>query len=276
MGAERERPILFRWNQLSVQPIRKNASFSGENLLGRVVHRFDDSSELQAQVYFDRTDRNDITARQNVETYDFHSQYRTRLSPSNEITLGASYRFVEDAIRGQQVLHFDPVSQNIRTPGAFIQDEIELLPSELKFTVGTKYEHNEFVGSVWQPDARLIWQPNERNSFWTAYSRAARTPALADNGIDFPAAVIPGEIPAVITITGNRHVGSEMLNAYQIGYRFDYSNFLTFDIATFYDRYTDIITLEAGEPSLDPSGRYATVPLSTSNLGKQILPAGNS
>jgi iron complex outermembrane recepter protein len=57
-------------------------------------------------------------------------------------------------------------------------------------TLGSKIEHNDFTGFEIQPDARLLWRLQERQSVWLAASRAVRIPSRSDLHIVFPAPII--------------------------------------------------------------------------------------
>ena len=52
--------------------------------------------------------------------------------------------------------------------------DIEL---RLRFTLGSKFEHNDFTGFEYQPTARLLFTPTNKQSVWAAVSRAVHTPA---------------------------------------------------------------------------------------------------
>ena len=57
---------------------------------------------------------------------------------------------------------------------AFIQDEFQILPKRLTFTLGTKVEHNDYTGFEVQPSARLMFKPTENQTVWAAVSRAVQ------------------------------------------------------------------------------------------------------
>ncbi|MGY8825097.1 MAG: hypothetical protein ACKVJG_14375 [Candidatus Latescibacterota bacterium] len=77
-------------------------------------------------------------------------------------------------------------------------------------TLGSKIEHNDFIGFEIQPNARLLWRLQERQSVWLAASRA-------DLHIYFPASIIPGSRPedllSLISFKGNADFQSENLLA---------------------------------------------------------------
>jgi len=100
---------------------------------------------------------------------------------------GFGYRNTKDAVR-DRVLTIGPQSIADMTPqrraddlfGYFLQDEITLREDLLYFTVGSKFEHNDYTGFEFQPTGRLLWTPSPRHSLWAAISRAVRTPTRAE------------------------------------------------------------------------------------------------
>ncbi len=72
---------------------------------------------------------------------------------------------------------------------AFIQDEIKLIEDKLSLTLGTKWEHNDYTGSEWQPSGRLLFKPLDNHSIWASVARAVRTPTIVEHTVESLAAV---------------------------------------------------------------------------------------
>ena len=100
---------------------------------------------------------------------------------------------------------------------AFIQDEITLESDRLALYLGSKFANDYFRGFDLEPSARLAWTPSNRRTFWAAISRANRTPARRDVGLDAALAALPG--PAEVAVLGNPNMKSEHVIAYEVGYR---------------------------------------------------------
>jgi iron complex outermembrane receptor protein len=143
---------------------------------------------------------------------------------------------------------------------AFVQDEFQIIPDKLTFTLGTKIEHNDFTGFEVQPSARLTFKPTEKQTLWAAVSRAVRTPS-AQEGKKIIAFVLapPTEFPPgsgqfyLPTLFGNPGLKSEVLWAYELGYRIQPHQRVNVDVATFYNDYSRLIgqqfaTLNPGVP----------------------------
>src|SRR6266851_4960069 len=132
--------------------------------------------------------------------------------------------------------------------------------SSTRFTLGSKFERNEFTGFEIEPNARLLWNLTPNQSIWTAVSRAVRTPALTEEGLRLNSAVIPPgapsnptPFPAVIAVFGSHQFNSEDLLAYELGYRVQATSNLSLDIATFYNNYSNLRTAEPGAPFVEGS-----------------------
>src|SRR5262249_20741713 len=134
---------------------------------------------------------------------------------------------------------------------AFLQDEIALVPDELHFTLGSKFEYNSFTGFEVQPTARLAWTPDDRQTVWTAVSRAVRTPSQSGEGISINSVLPPGDpanplpFPLQIAVLGNAGLVSEHVTALELGYRVRPTDNLSLDLASFYNRYDDLLSVEA-------------------------------
>ena len=137
-------------------------------------------------------------------------------------------------------------------------------------TLGSKFEHNDYSGVETQPNVRFSWLVSERQSFWTAASRAVRIPARLDSDLRLTlpinAPTIP--FPVYVTADGNPAFQSEALLAYEAGYRIRVTGRLSFDVSVFHNSYDDLQTVEPGGVTLVlvPPGPYAIVHQRLENL----------
>src|SRR5258707_7616409 len=63
----------------------------------------------------------------------------------------------------------------------------------------------------------------------------------------------PTQLPAVVAVFGSPQFNSEDLLAYEFGYRMQATSNLSLDIATFYNRYSNLRTAEPGTPFVEGS-----------------------
>jgi iron complex outermembrane receptor protein len=154
----------------------------------------------------------------------------------NDVVWGAGYRFVRDNFRSGSV-GLLPERVSLETFSAFVQDEIAVVPDQLHLTLGTKLEHNDYTGLEYQPGVRLAWKLRERQLLWAAISRALRTPARIDRNYYIPPISF-----------GSPDLQSEKLIAYELGYRVQPHDQLSLSLATYYNDYDDIRSIEPVNP----------------------------
>jgi len=223
---------------------------NGENLLTRWRHVYDDDTEWTLQLYYDNWMRDNILETEQVRTYDVDYQLRFLLSDRHKVTCGAGFRNVESYVAGgDNIMPIFPTPYfTTNFPSQFIQDEISLVDDLLSLTIGTKLEENPYTELEYQPSARLLWTPDHRHSVWGAVSRAVRTPMRAQDQITIALAPIaPNFYPVA---EGQPNTGSEGLIAYEIGYREQTTERLSWDIAMFYNTYNNLVGVVPGDPTM--------------------------
>ncbi|MHB1036926.1 MAG: TonB-dependent receptor plug domain-containing protein [Pirellulales bacterium] len=249
-----------------VQPVVGDDYLAGENVLTRWKHTYDEDSDWTLQMYYDHYRRNGPVQVEMVRTLDVDFQYRFPLTERQKIIWGADYRLSHDDLPSKNYfsLHFDPQGRNDIMASAFVQDEITLVEDLLAFTVGSKFEDNNFTGFEYQPSGRLLWTPDKKQSAWAAVSRAVRTPSRVDDAIQATAAPAFGVFPRLY---GNPRFKSEDLMAYELGYRVQATERFAWDLAMFYNVYEDLKAVNPGAPFLEftPPPPHVVFPLILGN-----------
>ncbi len=220
---------------------------SGWNLLGRWDHLISSHSNIRLQLYYDHTKRAESFNVQEHDTLDIDFQHQFELFEVHDLVWGLGYRHIEDDFSNTYNVSFLPASQSADLVSAFVQDEITLLPERLHLTLGSKFEHNGFSGYEVQPSIRLVWLPTESSTLWGSVSRAIRTPSRLETGSRIVANIFPIPplyTPMVVYTNGNEAFESEKLLAYEVGYRFQPGETLSFDLATFYNEYDNLQNFE--------------------------------
>jgi iron complex outermembrane receptor protein len=230
--------------------------FSGGNILSRWRHRFSDTSDLSLQLYFDHTRDKTIYSAFNesskavINTYDVDLQHYFQLGERQEVTWGLGFRYITDDQNNAVNFAFVPASRDYFLYSAFIQDQVALVPDTLKFLFGSKFEHNDFNGFQIQPNARLIYTPDNQQTLWASVSRAVRTPNRLDH--DTSMLYFSQEAPGVFAaLQGNKDFESEELMAYELGYRIAPAENISIDVAAFYNVYDKLSSVEAGRPFVE-------------------------
>jgi len=154
-----------------------NMDIRGLNTLARWTRKHSDSSSTSLQFYYDRTERYAIQLGESRDTFDIDFQHRSQISDDHNLIWGLGYRHTGDNIDNSYTVAFNPSSCDNELFTGFVQDEITILDDLLKFIVGTKVEKNDYTGCEFQPSARLLWTPDERNTVWASFTRAVSTPS---------------------------------------------------------------------------------------------------
>ena len=247
-----------------INATRHDIDLGGGNLLGRWRHAFFEGSDLALQAYYDRTERRDPVFGDFLDTFDLDVQHRLPAPFGEEIVWGVSYRLMSDGFRTTTpVVALRPARSNDQLVSAFVQDEIFFLDKTLRFTLGTKLEHNDFSGFEVQPSGRVAWSPGAAYTLWGAVSRAVRTPTRLERDLFIDASDPSGDLSA--RFTGNRNLDAEELTSFELGYRIQPAAALYVDVATFYNVYENLVTQEIGTPFTEGANRTMVFPLTNQN-----------
>jgi len=239
--------------------------YNGGHILTTWQHRFNDTSDIDLQFYYDHTWRDQVVAEEFRDTVDLEFKHHLNPDGSHDIVWGLGFRWTKDDIDSTEYVSFNPDSRSDNLWNAFLQDDINLIPETFWITLGSKFEHNDYSGFEVQPSVRARYKPSERQTIWGAVSRAVRTPSRAEH--DFAAylgreyaniQLLPppfpsSTIPVDAYLYGTDEFDSEELVAYELGYRWQASDDLSFDLATFYNVYDNIRTIDSGTPYITPS-----------------------
>jgi len=223
-------------------------SVLGGMMLGRWTHSYANGQETQAQVYYSKENREATERPDHLATVDVDAQHHFRVGTLQDIVAGAGYRYSWVFASATPYLQIIPASQDYPLFGAFLQDEIALIPKKLSLTVGGKLEHNRFTGFDFQPSARVNWRPAAHHSLWAAVSKAVKTPNLLNTSMHRILSVSTGEDGIDVgTLVGNPKYQDENLLAYEAGYRLQWKR-ASIDATGFVNNYNDVETNESIAP----------------------------
>lgn len=249
-----------------------NSDAYNVNTLGRWTRELSDRSGIQAQIYYDRTYRNEILrAGGATDTIDITTQHSFRLGGRNELIWGLGAQFIQGKLwqLNQAVLIQTPRTSS-QLYNVFIQDELQVVPDRLTLTGGTKLEHNSYTGFEFEPSLRAVFKPTPKQSLWAAVSRAVRTPSVLEGrqaiapalGAPF---VGPGGGLYVPRAVGNANIKSEILWAYEVGYRIQPTDRVSLDVAAFYHQEDQLQTWSPGITQFIPGSPLGVAGLQWGN-----------
>ena len=239
----------------STQLVADTLKYQSGNILFRWNKQNSNDSKWRVQAYYDYFKRHSRGASHQIHTFDIEIQNQIRILKNHEVVWGIGYRGVLDELESSFAFTFDPRKNYANTFNAFIQDEFQI-NNALRLTLGTKLEHNDFSGFEYQPNARLLWEVNDRHSIWSAASRAVRIPSRAtysDVRVNYFVApgTNPQSPPVLLSILGRKNFNSEKVYAFELGYRGQITDIFTLDAALFYNYYDDLASIQTGFRGLE-------------------------
>lgn len=236
--------------------------FSGQDIVAGWKHVFSARSDVRVHAYYDRTDRNDLNYREIRNTFDLDFIHHISFSRQNFIWGGGIRISPSHYFQKVPTVDFLPHHQTYNIFSGFVQDEITLVPDRLSFTVGSKFEHNSFSGFEFQPSGRILWTPTPHQSLWAAATRAVRTPSRIEEGFQFTALAVPS-LPLYLRLIGDGDFSPEQLVGYELGYRRYFKPKVYLDIASFYNQYDDLLSVENLAPFVEtsPAPTHLILPL---------------
>ena len=247
-------------NEAKILPLigleQSTEDIGGLNVLGRWSRVYDEQSDVSLQLYYDRTDRISSGFDQDTNTIDIDFQHRFSPWKYHQVIWGLGYRNIWDRLQNNQTPAFisaNPQRRTLERVAAFLQDEVTLLEDRLYLTLGAKLSYNTYTQAEVQPSVRMLYLPNERSACWAAFSRAVRTPTRATEDIvligpTLPSPPFPPATP--ILVFGNRDIDSEELLAYEVGYRKQVNQRLSWDAALFFNDYEGLLGTRTIVPAL--------------------------
>jgi len=243
----------------------------GGHLLGQWKHSFSDRSDTDLLGYCDWTDRLGLIDTEYRNTCDIEFQHRYSFTPRHTVTWGGSILTSGDTWDESFSLSIEPPYKRETTYGSFLQYDVILAPDLVRLVAGVKLDHNGYTGFEYQPQVRAVWTPDKKNTLWAAASRAVRTPNRIDEGlVDRIFQINPAPPPPeFILYSGDSAVKSEIVHAFELGYRYEWKQKFSLDAAAYYNDYHNLAGLSPpGDPIINPSPFYIDIPVTVINEPK--------
>jgi iron complex outermembrane receptor protein len=242
--------------------VEQNAELSGGNLVGRWRRVLGGGSDVELQAYYDRTNRHQANFAEARDTFDIDFLHHLTLPRHQDFLWGLGARLSSGNVTQiVPTIVFIPNHLTDKLYSAFVQDEVPIVGNQLWLTMGAKFLHNIYSGFEVQPSARLLWTPNPRHTVWAAVTRAVRTPSRVEEDDQLSELLAPNP-PTFLRIIGDGRFFSEQLVGYEAGYRSLVRPKFYVDIATFYNNYNHLLSIEPGLPfsETSPSPAHLVVP----------------
>jgi iron complex outermembrane receptor protein len=243
--------------------VEQNHELAGGNLLGRWRRVLGAGSDVEVQAYYDRTNRHQANFAESRDTFDIDFLRHLTLPGQQDFLWGVGARFSSgNASPVVSSIVFTPNHLTDKLYSLFVQDEIPMVRNQLRLTIGSKFLHNIYTGFEVQPSARLLWTPSARQTVWAAVTRAVRTPSRIEEDDQITGLLAPSP-PTFLRIIGDGKFFSEQMVGYEAGYRNLVRPTFNVDIATFYNNYDHLLSIEPGVrfSETSPPPAHLVVPL---------------
>ncbi len=232
---------------------RENDSQNGGHLIGRWRRSLAEGGELEVQAYYDQLLNRGSLFRDVRHSTSLELQHRTPWASDTELIWGLGYRRSDYRIGGNNRIQIaDPTGTDVTYSG-FGQVE-QRLSDTLRLVGGSKLEWNDISGWEVQPTARALWIPSPHQQVWAGVSRAVRTPSrgeregLITQTVLPPNALFPGSPATPVQTIGNPRLGSEVLVAYELGYRRQFGERASLDLSAFWNDYENQVATRPVPP----------------------------
>lgn len=192
-------------------PAPPNAALRGANVLARWTRQFADSSQLDLNIYYDRTERLHPGAfGEDLDVVDVQALYNFAPHGRHALSAGAGYRIGRDRVTNIGGVAFLPEKMTLRWSNLLVQDAVTL-GADWKLTAGLRVERNIYTGTEFLPNVRLAWKASPDSLWWGALSRTVRAPSRLDRDAYLSS--------PVISIIGGQDFVSETARVLEVGHR---------------------------------------------------------
>ena len=223
--------------------------------------QFSEQDTLDIQISTDQTKRRSTFSNWETRNNDAELLW-ARSQGKAQFHLGFNYRWTLSKFITGDLLsgYVIPDEDNIELYSAFAQLQYQLLPN-VETTFGVKLESHSETGDNLQPSARAIWAPSQSQRWWISASKAISTPSriitdssridiigLAHNElptdiVDSLTSVGLGGLPVNVSIENRgRDIENTELIAYELGYRFQWHDTFTLELALFNNEYKNLVS----------------------------------
>lgn len=253
---------LFRdfWMQGFTSDLRFDFAWKGLQ-----VRTFWNSFNAHASPSWQPVGGQDLSTDPRSHIIDAEASYTGRLMSgpvSHDLSVGAGYRLktIDWSYIGAPRLE-----QHV---SAFIEDQVTFIP-QLQLVAGFRFDQHPLVGFTPSPRAAILIKPTARQSVRISASTAFRTPTFLESYLDLvvPTGVVSG---VGIRSRGSTDLRPENIVGVELGYVFEQSDFINFDVQAWYQRVNQLIALGPIDPPDSPQthsdGRFVAGSSTFGNL----------
>lgn len=233
----------------------QNADSRGWHLLADYSRALSASAQFKLKTYVDHAKRDDHLFGFSRDTFDIELSHEWQAGERHQLLWGLGYRHISNRLNtNEAIFGSDSSKEATNLWSLFIQDQITLQPDTLWLTLAARFENHPYVDFEWQPTLRLSWQPHQQHRFWTALSRAVRTPSMVENDYQINVGNLapmttfnPTAFVNRLFFEGNSAYESEEVKSVELGYRYANQGSFSLDAALFYNDYDDLRSINTAQ-----------------------------
>jgi iron complex outermembrane receptor protein len=211
----------------------------------------------------------------NIENFDFQDSLAPKGSSS--IIFGLGYKNTSSNLNGLNYLPIAPATTTVygsteKSISGYIQDQISFSKT-LSAQIGSKLDNDNYTGWEYEPSAHFGYTPDDRHTLWVSASRAVELPSLDEvgftDGVNVGGEIFPPTTLITEVLKGHSGFDSQVIAAYEAGYRVQATDKILFDLSTFYNQYSQLVGLAGTGSPMPYAGPPAglEVPLILSEIG---------
>lgn len=223
---------------------------SNGHLTAAWTHSPAHGSTVESKLSYSVLGRNDPEAETKRHTLDVELRFADELGDGSNRTYGLNYRHTSDRTQSTPYANFDSERRREQTYGAFYQMERKF-GSGVTLSGGARLDHFQRLGWLFQPNVRVAWQPNPKETYWASASQAVRTPSRGErDGRIWVRTEDTNMGPAAVFIEGRENQREEKIAAVEAGWRFQPNARSFYDVVAFVNWYDGLRSFEPLEPRL--------------------------
>jgi iron complex outermembrane receptor protein len=220
----------------------------GANALLRLTRHVTPDSTITARIYHDYTVRDAPGAiSEHSRATDLEVHHRFILGERQEVLWGGNYRMMRDRITDTVGFAILPSHLSFEQGAIFVQHQLGIDEDSIRLISGYRADYNHFSGWEHQPSFRVAWDVGREQTLWTAASRTTRIPSRLDTGF-----YAPEQSPYFIG--GGPDFVSEVLHAYELGWRAKVAKNASLTTTLFFHDYNDLRSVEPTTPIVVANG----------------------
>ena len=229
-----------------------NSEVEGGFVMGRREGKTEGGHDSSLQATLEHvSNHNGLGWRMQRNTLDLDYHLRHQFASGTDLTWGGGYRIANDSMGAPTAtITYTPQDRTLSVFNLYAQGDMPLATDRWRLSLGARLEKHSYTGWEFQPNARLLWHVDESSSAWISAAHAVRTPNRTerDSQLLFLKTYAPGTSPYAgaganavsVALLGTNLLDSETVNAFELGYRKQFTPRLSLDLAAFAHRYTDL------------------------------------